>query len=83
MKTKFVVVTEIEVTHPKRTFVDQNSVLGLIGTMIGWGRNAHNFLEAYDGKNEFVVNRHTIKLSSVTEFPRGEPINIDEIEEYT
>ena len=86
MKTKFVVTMEIEVKHPKGTFIDQNSVKSIVGTMLNNGRRDPKPW-CYDGKNEGMVSKkQQISLRSLSEYVGvtsfGSRLDIKDIEEY-
>lgn len=86
MKTKFVAVVEIEVEHPKGSFVDQNSVKGSVGSMLSHGRKVDNRPWVYDGKHEG-PKRHTVSLRSLSEYigvtSFGSRVDITDIAEFS
>lgn len=86
MKTKYVAIVEIEVEHPKGSFVDQNSVKNTVGSMLSWGRTVSNRPWVYDGKHEGPKN-HTVTLRSLSEYigvtSFGSKVEIKDIAEFS
>ena len=87
MKTKFVAVVEIEVEHPKGTFIDQNSVKSIVGTMLNNGRRDPKPW-CYDGKNEGMVSKkQQVSLRSLSEYVGvtsfGSRVDITDIAEFS
>lgn len=81
MTTTFTVTLKIKVTHSKDTFIDTNSLKGLIGNGVGTIRSlGSDYLCEVAEKFETTPEMATVELTSLKEGKTS--IDIDDFENY-